>query len=87
MKKAVNPELGKPVKRVAAVEYVKPLKMGMRSKEVLWVCKMLQKKGSTIKITDEFNIGMRSAVICFQKKNKIKPTGVVDKKTWDKLSK
>ena len=86
MKKA----LGKPVKRVCTpkkVPYDKPVKLGAKGPAVLWICAMLQKHGSTIKQVDRFHIGVRSAVVSFQTKNKLKPTGVVDKKTWDKLGK
>lgn len=79
-------ELGKPVKRTAKTVYEKPVKIGDRGPVVLYVCQMLGKKGSTIKLTDKFHIGMRSAVISFQKKNKLQPTGIVDKKTWMKLA-
>lgn len=93
MKKVITklPELGKPVKRIPKAKAVsyggKPLAVGSHGPEVMYACTMLQKKGSSIKLTDKFHIGMRSAVVSFQKKNKMKPTGVIDKKTWDKLSK
>lgn len=84
-------ELGKPVPRICKpkkpVPYMKPLKMADHGPQVVWACMMLQRKGSTIKLTDVYHIGMRSAVTCFQKKNGLKPTGVIDKKTWEKLSK
>ena len=90
MKKAMNSELGKPVKRtpkIKPMEYVKPLKMGDKGPAVQYMVLWLKHKGSSIQPTNVFHIGMRSAVISFQKKNKLKPTGVIDKKTWDKLSK
>lgn len=89
-KAAVKPELGKPVKRspkVKAVPYSKPFGFGTKGPEVLYASSLLQKNGSSIKLTDAYHIGMRSAVISFQKKNKLKVTGVIDKKTWDKLCK
>ena len=46
---------------------------------------LLQKAGSSIKINGEFTIGMVSAVKAFQKRNKLKVTGVIDQKTWEKL--
>ena len=67
--------------------YEKPVKRGDQGAIVSYICELLQKKGSTVKITDKFHIGVSSAVTSFQKKNKLKPTGVVDKKTWDKLTK
>ena len=81
----------KPTKKVAkkapVVTYDKPVKIGAVGPEVEWICTKLQEKGSTVKVTDKFHIGVRSAVFCFQKKNNLKPTGIVDKKTWDKLNK
>lgn len=48
--------------------------------------KLLAKAGSSIKPGKKFDIGMLSAVKSFQKKNGLQVTGVIDKKTWDKLS-
>lgn len=45
----------------------------------------LRKHGSTIKLTSKFHIGMRSAVVKFQKNHGLPVTGEVDKKTLDKL--
>lgn len=91
MKKTMyNPELGKPVRRIPKAkpqEYTKPLKMGDKGPAVQYMALWLKQHGSSIKPTSVFHIGMRSAVISFQKKNKLKPTGVIDKKTWDKLGK
>ena len=81
-------ELGKPVKRTPKIkpqEYVKPLKQGDKGPAVQYMALWLAQKGSSMKATDTFHVGMRSAVICFQKKNNLKPTGVIDKKTWTKL--
>lgn len=64
----------------------KSIKMGDTGKSVSDIQKLLQKAGSTIKVTGEFGIGMFSAVKAFQKKNKLPATGIVDKKTLDKLS-
>lgn len=69
------------------VPYEKPVKIGDNGAIVSYICGLLQKKGSKVKTTEKFHIGVRSAVVCFQKKNKLKVTGVVDKKTWDKLNK
>ena len=74
-------------KTVKVPEYVKPLKRNDQGPAVEYMVKRLQAKGSAIKATNVFHIGMRSAVISFQKKNKLKPTGIIDKKTWDKLVK
>ena len=64
----------------------KPIKLGAKGKAVSDIQKLLQKAGSTIKVTGEFGIGMFSAVKAFQKKNGLKVTGTVDKKTMDKLA-
>lgn len=64
----------------------KPIKLGDKGADVRKVATMLKKHGSTIKPTSVFAIGMRSAVVSFQKKNNLPVTGVVDKKTWDKLN-
>ena len=65
----------------------KPIKLNDTGAEVRKVSTLLKKHGSTIKPTSKFHIGVRSAVVAFQKKNKLPATGVVDKKTWDKLNK
>lgn len=88
MKKVVTKKPVKKTEEVKAVPYGgKPFGFGYAGPEVRYLCTMLQKKGSKVKITDTFHIGVRSAVISFQRKNKLKETGVVDKKTWDKLQK
>lgn len=46
---------------------------------------LLQLAGSKIKVNGEFTIGMTTAVKAFQKKHKLKVTGVIDQKTWEKL--
>lgn len=87
---AKKAELGKPVKRIPKVKpqaYVKPLKLGDAGPMVQYMALWLKQKGSSLKPTGKFHIGMRSAVISFQKKNNLKPTGVIDKKTWEKLVK
>lgn len=81
--------LGTPVKRTAKIkpqEYVKPLKLGDKGPAVQYIVLWLAQKGSTVKPTSIFHIGVRSAVVSFQKKNNLKPTGVIDKKTWTKLT-
>lgn len=64
----------------------KPIKLGAKGKAVSDIQKLLQKAGSTIKVNGEFGIGMLSAVKAFQRKNGLKVTGAVDKKTLDKLA-
>ena len=63
-----------------------PLKLRDTKSEVLSAQKLLQKNGSTIKLSGVFTIGMMSAVKAFQKKNGLKVTGEIDAKTWEKLS-
>lgn len=84
-----QPRLGVPVQRkqkVKPMEYEKPVKIGDKGPVVQYVALWLAQKGSTIKPTSEFHIGMRAAVVKFQKANSLKETGVVDKKTWVKLT-
>ncbi len=63
----------------------KPFKIGDSGKDVAKIAMMLKKHGSTIKPTNKYHIGMDSAVRKFQKNHNLPVTGVVDKKTWDKL--
>lgn len=84
-----QPKLGVPVQRkqkVKPMDYEKPVKLGDKGPVVQYVAQWLKQKGSSIQTTSVFHIGMRSAVISFQKKNGLKATGVVDKKTWVKLT-
>lgn len=60
-------------------------KYGDEGAEVLKYQKLLQKTGSTIKLSKKYTIGMISAIRCFQKKMGFKVTGKIDKKTSDAL--
>ena len=63
-----------------------PIGLGYEGKEVIEkIRKQLVLAGSTIKPVKTYTIGMFSAVKAFQKKNGLAVTGIVDKKTWDKL--
>lgn len=62
-----------------------PVKLGCVGEKVKLICKQLAAAGSTIKPTNVFHIGMLSAVSAFQKKKGLPVTGIVDKKTFDKL--
>ena len=64
---------------------LKSMKIGDKGANVTKAQKLLQKTGSTIKVTGVFSIGMVSAVRAFQKKNGLKVTGVLDSKTFAKL--
>lgn len=68
-----------------AVRSFKPIGIGAKGADVKKIAEALKKAGSGIKVTDVFHIGMRSAVACYQKKNRLQVTGIVDRKTWDKL--
>lgn len=68
-------------------KYEKPIKMGDEGQIVKDVSILLALHGSSIKPVDKFMIGMRSAVVAFQKKNKLPATAKIDKKTWEKLVK
>ena len=63
----------------------KPIKLGEKGAIIQWIQEQLKKNGSAIKPRQIFDIGMLSAVKSFQQKNNLKVTGVIDKKTWDKL--
>lgn len=66
-------------------EPVWQLKLHDGSKEVLDAQKMLATLGSTVQATGVYSIGTMSAVRSFQKKNGLDVTGIIDKKTWDRL--
>jgi len=86
--KEIKQKLGVPVKRIQKIkpmEYEKPLKLNDKGPAVQYMALWLKQKGSTLQSTSVFHIGMRSAVISFQKKNRLRATGVIDKKTWMKL--
>ena len=59
--------------------------LGEESVRIEKIRKLLAKSGSTIKPGKVFDIGMLSAVKAFQKRNKIKITGKVEKATMTKL--
>ena len=63
-----------------------PIKLGDSGMVVAKVCELLRKYGSTVKVTEDYHIGVYSAVKKFQKNNGFEVTGIVDKKTWDKLN-
>ena len=56
-------------------------------KDVRKAQKWLRIQGSSIKETGKWSIGMTSAVIRFQKKAKLTPTGELDAVTWKALKK
>ena len=61
------------------------IKYGMEGKAVLECQKLLQKHGSTIKLTGKYTVGMISAVKAFQRRNGLEPTGKIDTVTMGKL--
>ena len=65
---------------------IKPVKLDHKGAIVKDITTLLAKNGSSVKVTDTYHIGVRSAVVAFQKKNNLEPTGIVDKNTWIKLS-
>ena len=73
-------------KKEVTYTYDKPLKIGSKGEVVKYMSIQLGKHGSTIKPTETYHIGMQSAVKAFQKRNKLKVTGVIDKRTWAKLA-
>lgn len=60
---------------------------GDEGKEVLKYQKLLQKTGSKIQLNGVFTIGMTTAIKSFQKKMKLKETGILDDKTVNALEK
>lgn len=67
--------------------FFRPIKLNDKGRKVRKIAFMLQKHGSSIKLTDEFTIGMKSAVKSFQKKHNLIPMGTVDRETWRELKK
>lgn len=64
----------------------KIIKMGAMGADIQDIQKLLQKTGSSIKVTGVFGIGMYSAVKAFQRKNGLKETGEIDTATLKKLN-
>lgn len=62
------------------------IKYGDKGAKVKEIKKLLKKAGSNVKQTVTFDIGTVSAVRAFQKKNGLLVTGIVDAKTYKKLS-
>ena len=56
-------------------------KYGDEGPEVLKYQKLLAKSGSKIQLNGRFTIGMATAIKSFQKKNKLKVTGIIDIRT------
>ena len=61
------------------------LEYGDKGANVEKAQEMLQAAGSKIQVNGLFTIGMTTAVKCFQRKNLLKETGIIDSKTWEKL--
>lgn len=70
---------GTPVKRVQT-----DLRLYNKSKDVITVKKWLKQLGiyKNSDMTNSFTTQLRDAVKTYQKKNKLKTTGIVDKTTW-----
>lgn len=62
-----------------------PYKINDKGPEIMKIAEMLKRHGSTIRPTQVYHIGMYAAVKKFQKDHKLAVTGIVDKKTYDKL--
>ena len=71
---------------MAVREVFKTLKIGDKGAMVHKAQQLLAKRGSKITANGVYTIGMRSAVAAFQKKNNLKVTGELDRRTWDKLN-
>ena len=63
------------------------LKLNDKGYDVLEASRLLRAHGSKMRETMHFSIAMRSAVVSFQKKYNLEPTGIIDKKTWKALRK
>ena len=85
-KKPVETKKKPAPKKASKIKYP-ILKMGDKGEVVTQLQDFLSRAGSSIKITGVFNIGTRSAVCAFQKRNGLVVDGVVGTKTWDKLLK
>ena len=68
-----------------ALKTFKNIQLNDKGTDVKKIAAALKKHGSSIKPTSVFTIGMRSAVVSFQKKHNLKPTGIVNQTTWNKL--
>lgn len=62
-----------------------PMKYGETGARITKAQNLLAKAGSKIKPNGIYSIGMVSAVKAFQKKNKLKVTGIIDAKTFQLL--
>ena len=63
------------------------LELNDKGYDVLEASRLLRSHGSKMRETMHFTIGMRSAVVNFQKKHNLEPTGVIDKAAWKALRK
>lgn len=61
------------------------LQYGTKGDLVVMMKDLLSKFGSSIKITENFDIGTKTALKAFQKKNGLEVTGICDTETWSKL--
>ena len=63
------------------------LKEGAKGQIVDQLQIFLSKCGSKVQVSGIFNSGTRNAVIAFQKRNCLNPTGIVEDTTWARLLK
>ena len=82
-----EPEAKKTITKRPLLKRYPTLRLGSEGKDVEKVQKILQKSGSSVKVTGVFSIGTVSAVRAFQKKKLLPVTGVVDTDTWAALNK
>ena len=54
-------------------------------KDITKAQEWLRNCGSSIKVTGKYTIGMKTAILKFQKDNRLEQTGILDNKTWAKL--
>lgn len=66
--------------------FFKNMKLYSKGKKVQKASVLLANHGSKLKQTSEYTVAMVSAVMAFQRRNGLEVTGVIDWKTWCKLT-
>ena len=56
-------------------------------KDIMKAQQWLRNLGSKVKVNGKMTIGMTTAICAFQNRQKLKPTGELDKATWSALKK
>ena len=61
------------------------MKQHTSEKDILKAQKILREKGSSIKVTGKYTIGMKTVLFKYQRENGLPVTGELDDVTWKKL--